>query len=201
MLDPDSIHSSLSRFPCRNIDDDGLRPAAVLLLFYQRDGEDYFLFTRRTEHMPHHRGEISFPGGKRHSGAIDLQETALRETEEEMGIRREDVTILGRLDDFISFHGYHIVPFVGTFPYPYPFQADPREIAEVLEVPLRLLLDPDLVREEDWSHRGRYYPVHFFTVGRHEIWGLTAAILRQFLRRAGISDTTGAKPCKRSGDR
>lgn len=183
MLDIARIERALAGYPLRTIDANGLHAAAVLLPLYVRDGEETVLFTRRTEHLNHHRGEISFPGGRRHPEDADLLATALRETEEEMGIRPADVTALGRLDDFVSVHGYHVVPFIGTFPWPYPFRADPREIAEVIEVPLATLRDPGIWRQEDWRHQGRHYPVHFCTVGAHEIWGLTAAILRQFLRR------------------
>lgn len=183
MMDADKISRALASYPPETIDADGLHPAAVLLPLYVRDGEDTVLFTRRTEFLNHHRGEISFPGGRWRPEDIDLQRTALRETEEEMGIRSVDVTVLGRLDDFISVHGYHVVPFVGTFPWPYPFRVDTSEIAEVIEVPLATLRDPARWRQEDWQHRGRLYPVDFCTVDKHEIWGLTAAILRQFLRR------------------
>lgn len=184
MLDAGKIFRALASYPPLTIDATGLHPAAVLLPLYVRDGENTVLFTRRTEHLNHHRGEISFPGGRWQPEDADLQCTALRETAEEMGIRSADVTVLGRLDDFISVHGYHVVPFVGTFPWPYPFQADAREIAEVIEVPLATLQDPSRWRQEDWQHRGRRHPVDFCAVGKHEIWGLTAAILRQFLQRA-----------------
>lgn len=135
--------------------------------------------------MKHHRGEISFPGGVRSAEDADLLRTALRETEEEMGICPADVTVLGRLDDFVSVAGYRVTPFVGTFPHPYSCQVNAEEIAEVIEVPLSVLRDPAIWRKENWHHKGRMYPVHFYTVNGHEIWGLTAAILRQFLKRIG----------------
>lgn len=183
MLDPKDVRRALARHPILTTDPTGLRPAAVLLPLYFREGEDTLLFTRRTDHLEHHRGEISFPGGRRESGDADLRETALRETEEEMGIQRSDVTLLGRLDDFISVHGYHVVPFVGIFPWPYTFRVDEREIAKVIELPLSALRDPGIWRKEDWTHKGRRHPVHFYTIGGDEIWGLTAAILRQFIWR------------------
>lgn len=184
MLDPARVQQALARHAPRTIPDEGLRPAAVLVPLFVHEGEDRVLLTRRTEELPHHRGEISFPGGACHDGDADLLATALRETEEEMGIRPADVRVLGRLDDFMSVHGYHVVPYVGTFPYPYRFRVNPGEIAEVIEVPLRALHAPGVFRSEDWRHRGRPHPVYFYTVGGHEIWGLTAAILRQFLQRS-----------------
>jgi 8-oxo-dGTP pyrophosphatase MutT (NUDIX family) len=178
------VEQALAACPLRTIDPRGLHPAAVLLPLYRRDGVETVLLTRRSEQLRHHRGEIAFPGGRRHPDDADRLATALRETEEEMGIRPADVTVLGRLDDCVSVHGYHVVPFVGAFPWPYRFRVEAREIAEVIEVPLATLRDPGNWRQEDWRHRGRPYPVHFCTAGAHEIWGLTAAILRQFLRRA-----------------
>jgi 8-oxo-dGTP pyrophosphatase MutT (NUDIX family) len=183
MLDPDFIVARLAAHAPRSIADRGLRPSAVLVPLFVRQGEDTLLFTRRTRHLNHHRGEISFPGGAWSAGDADLCATALRETEEEMGIAAADVRILGRLDDFISVHGYHVVPFVGSFPWPYPYRVNGEEIDEVIEVPLETLRDPEIWHKENWKHRGRLHPVHFYTVGEHEIWGLTAAILRQLLKR------------------
>jgi 8-oxo-dGTP pyrophosphatase MutT (NUDIX family) len=175
------VADRLARHAPQRIPRDGLREAAVLLPVYLRRGEPTILFTRRTDHLEHHRGEISFPGGARHAEDPDLLATALRETEEEMGIARDDVTVLGRLDDFFSVHGYHVVPYVGTFPWPYDFRVNPAEIAEVIEVEVRRLRDPAIFHTEDWRHRGRTFPVPFFQVGGHQIWGLTAAILKQYL--------------------
>jgi 8-oxo-dGTP pyrophosphatase MutT (NUDIX family) len=183
MLDLEQVRRRLGQQPHQILPEAGLRPAAVLLPLFRRDDEDMILFTRRTETLNHHRGEISFPGGAWHAGDPGLAATALRETEEEMGIAADDIRILGRLDDCISIHGYHVAPFVGTFPYPYPYTVNSDEIAEVIEVPLPRLRDPAIYHEEDWRHRGRIYPVGFYTVDRHSIWGLTAEILRQFLQR------------------
>ncbi len=183
MLDPDRIRSQLDRHQPKRLPIGGLRPSAVLLPIFTHGEEDMVLFTRRTETLSHHSGEISFPGGSRHESDADLVATALRETEEEMGIAAEDVQLLGRLDDCISVHGYHVAPFVGVFPYPYSFQVNEAEIAEVIKVPLHRLRDPAVYHEEDWRHRGRIFPVGFYTIDRHQIWGLTAEILRQFLFR------------------
>jgi 8-oxo-dGTP pyrophosphatase MutT (NUDIX family) len=153
----------------------------VLLPLFERENEPHLLFTRRTDDVKHHQGEISFPGGAWEPEDVDLLATALREAEEEVGLKRDDVTVLGRLDDFESVHGYHVIPFVGHFSSPYPFRPDPREIAAMIEVPIARLRDPAIFRVEDWTHRGRKIPVCFYTVDEHEIWGLTAEILRQFL--------------------
>ena len=163
MLDPAAVQAALARHACRSIDTGVLRPAAVLLTFYPKDDSDTLLFTRLTA-------------------------TALRETEEEMGVAPQDVTVLGQLDDFVSVYGYHVTPFVGTLPTAYPFRVDPREIAEVIEVPLEKLCDPKIYHTESWEHKGRLHPVGFFSIGQHPIWGLTAAVLRQFLQRIEAID-------------
>lgn len=181
MLDRKRLASHLQAFPQATIPLGSLRPAAVLLPLYQRDGLDYLLFTERTAHLEHHAGEISFPGGGHDAGDTNLRATALRETEEELGIARTQIRILGRLDDFYSIHGYHVVPFVGTIPTPDDLQHDPFEIAGTFEAPLEHFRDPSVHRVEDWQHRGRTHLVDFYQFEQHVIWGLTAAILRQFL--------------------
>jgi 8-oxo-dGTP pyrophosphatase MutT (NUDIX family) len=156
-------------------------PAAVLIPLYMKEGECHLLFTKRTEHLNHHRGEISFPGGACHPADTDRRQTALRETWEEVGILPEDVEILGGLDDFYSIHNYLVTPYVGVFPADYPLTINRGEIERVIEVPLSHLLKPEIFRAEDWSWKGRTQPVYFYRYREDEIWGLTAAILKQFL--------------------
>lgn len=181
MLDRNRLASHLQAFPRQTIPAESLRPAAVLIPIFQRSGRDYLLFTERTAHLEHHAGEISFPGGGFDQGDADLSATALRETEEELGITQNQVSVLGRLDDFYSIHGYHVVPFVGLIPQPDNLQLDPFEIAGTFEAPLDHFRDPAVHRVEDWQHRGRTHPVDFYQFEKRVIWGLTAAILRQFI--------------------
>jgi 8-oxo-dGTP pyrophosphatase MutT (NUDIX family) len=156
-------------------------PAAVLLPLYRKGGVCHVLFTKRTEHLHHHRGEISFPGGVRHPEDRDMLATALRETREEVGVEPADVDILGTLDDFYSVYQYDVTPYVGFLPDDCRFTPNPDEIGRVIEVPLGHLLRPEIFRVEDWSWKGRIHPVCFYRCGDDEIWGLTAAILKQFL--------------------
>lgn len=164
-----------------------LRSAAVLLPLFRADEEDWVLLTRRTADLEHHAGEISFPGGGRDPEDPDLLVTALRETEEEMGIRPQDVTVYGRMDDFISIHGYRVTPFVGEFPAPYRYAANPAEIAEVIELPLRQFLEDGVWYQENWTHKGRVHPIDFYDVEGYQVWGLTAAMLRHFFLRCGLT--------------
>jgi len=181
ILDPCRLANLLQAFPKKTISPGRLRAAAVLVPLFHRDNRDFLLFTERTAHLEHHAGEISFPGGGRDASDPDLMATVLRETEEELGIPRAQIDLLGRLDDFYSVHGYHVVPFVGVIPPPEDLQVDPFEIAGVFEAPVEHFRDPSIHHVEDWQHRGRSVAVDFYQYGNHTIWGLTAAILRQFI--------------------
>lgn len=181
MLDYPELADRLKDFPRQTIPRDKLRPAAVLLPLFCRDDKDFLLFTVRTEHLEHHSGEISFPGGSRENIDSDLMATACRETEEELRIAADSIEILGRMDDFYSIHGYHVVPFVGVIPEPTTLQYAPDEIAAVFEAPVDHFRNPAVHHVEDWNHQGRVHPVDFYHYQNHVIWGLTAAMLRQFL--------------------
>ncbi len=156
-------------------------PSAVLIPLFLKNHEYHLLFTKRTENLNHHRGEISFPGGVSHSGDESSLRTALRETREEVGIDPGDVEILGVLDDFYSVYGYLITPYVGMIPADYEYRINGSEIERIIEVPLEHLLKPEVFRVEDWTWKGRAHPVFFYTYRGDEIWGVTAAILKQFL--------------------
>jgi 8-oxo-dGTP pyrophosphatase MutT (NUDIX family) len=172
----------------------GYRQAAVLLPLYEAPDGPHFVLTKRTELVPTHKGQISFPGGGFQEGDGDLLTTALRETEEEIGLQRSDVTVVGMLDDTVTAASAHVVrPFVGFVPHPYPFRLDAFEIERLVHLPLRPLMEPGCFREEIWERDGRPHSVYFYEYGRHTVWGLTARILKQFvevigapLRRAGV---------------
>jgi 8-oxo-dGTP pyrophosphatase MutT (NUDIX family) len=160
----------------------GYRQAAVLLPLYETAAGPHFVLTKRTERVPTHKGQISFPGGGFQDGDGDLLGTALRETEEEIGLLRSDVDVVGVLDDTITAASAHVVrPFVGFMPYPYTFRLDPFEIEHLVHLPLRPLLQPHCFREEIWDRDGRPHSVFFHEHDGHTIWGLTARILKQFV--------------------
>jgi 8-oxo-dGTP pyrophosphatase MutT (NUDIX family) len=156
-------------------------PAAVLLPLFLKEGEYHVLFTKRTEQMNHHRGQISFPGGVCNHEDCDTLQTALRETWEEVGIAPGDVEVLGKLDDFYSIHNYLVTPYVGVFPAAYHLRPNAAEIERAIEAPLSHLLRPDIFRVEDWTSKGYRHPIYFYSYQGDEIWGMTAAILKQFL--------------------
>jgi 8-oxo-dGTP pyrophosphatase MutT (NUDIX family) len=163
------------------IHDPALTRAAVLIPLFKKNGDYHVLLTRRTEHVGTHKGQISFPGGRQDQGE-ELLSTALREANEEMGIQEKDVRILGELDDLCTVASdFCISPFVGLIPYPYPFKTNPREIAEIIEVPLSVLLDETKFRQELHQRNNQPVWICFYEHEDHTIWGATARILRQLV--------------------
>ena len=160
---------------------DGLMPAAVMLLLYPKDGEFCVLLNKRSMTVEHHKGEMSFPGGARDPEDDDFEATARRETEEEMGIARDDITILGRLDDNVTRSNFIVKVFVGTIPYPYEFKPSSHEIAEVVEIPMSVLRDPGTIRWASRIEEGKRIAVRSYGYQHHLVYGATAKILDQFL--------------------
>ena len=178
---PEVIRKSLSRRSMLSVDDPSLTPATVLLVLYAREGDYCVLLNKRSEEVEYHKGEISFPGGARDPEDKDFLATALRETEEEMGIDRKDVTILGELDEVVTRSRFHVKVFVGSIVYPYKFKPSAVEIAEVLEVPIHSLNDPSNFRIETRLEGGVPVSTRSYAYEKHIIFGVTARILQQFL--------------------
>jgi 8-oxo-dGTP pyrophosphatase MutT (NUDIX family) len=158
---------------------DGQRRAAVLIPLYVREGALWIVLTRRTETVEHHRGQISFPGGAEEDADATPLQTALRETQEELGVEAEDVRYLGSLSPLTTVTDFYVEPFVGAIPYPYVFRPAEAEIAEVVEVPVAPLLDPRALERRAFP--GRDEPVLFYHHGSHVIWGATARMLKELL--------------------
>jgi 8-oxo-dGTP pyrophosphatase MutT (NUDIX family) len=150
--------------------------AAVLLPIVMRE-EPMLLFTRRTETLARHSGQVSFPGGRAEASDLTPVETALRETFEETGIDPGHVTLAGYLERYLTGTGFDIQPVVGVLAPGFALKPDPREVAEVFEVPLAFLLDPASRRLESREIGGRQRRYYAFTHGEHLIWGATAAII------------------------
>ena len=158
--------------------------AAVLVPLFKRDGELHAVFTRRRSDMRRHAGEISFPGGRRDFPAEDLGETALRETEEEIGLGRELVEVVGALPPTPTFiTGYRINPFVGLIADGSRWVPQPTEVEEVLELSLAALLRGFELRR--LVRRGVPFKTATYTVGDAFVWGATARILGHLLERIG----------------
>ena len=154
------------------------RPAAVLVPLVEHGDGVTVLLTQRTNHLAHHPGQISFPGGRLEDGDHgDSVLAALRETEEEIGLPRDRVTILGRLDHYITGTGFIITPVVGVIEPPVLTNPDPFEVAEVFEVPLDFLLDPENHKLNRVVVEGRRRPFWSMTWDERVIWGATAGML------------------------
>lgn len=158
------------------------RPAAVLFLLYPRANALTTVFTVRQTGLSSHSGQISLPGGRFEPADETLWRTALRETHEEIGVPPEHVEPLVALEpEYVAVSGFRVAPFIGRARRVLEFRADPREVAGVLEVPLRVLLDPANYREELRGTFIRQSPIYQY--GEHEIWGATARMLQRILAR------------------
>lgn len=160
------------------------RRAAVLLLLYCLDDRLTLVLTRRPDYDGVHSGQVSCPGGQ-HEAPETLETTALRETFEEIGVAPDDVEVIGRLTPlYIPPSDFEVHPFVGVFRNGRPrFTPDTFEVAEVIETPLDVLLDPVTRQEELWELRGMSVSVPYFLVSGHKVWGATAMILSEFVER------------------
>jgi 8-oxo-dGTP pyrophosphatase MutT (NUDIX family) len=157
------------------------RGAGVLVLVYPLGGRPHVLLTRRSDDLLHHKGQISFPGGRREPGE-DLRQTALREAREELGVFPQKLRILGDLTPlYVPPSRFRIHPLVAYAAFRPAFHPQPDEVAEIIEVPLALLLDPGSVQRETRTLRERRVNVPYYPFQGHKIWGATAMVLAEFL--------------------
>ncbi len=159
---------------------EALRPAAVLVPVVDRGDELTVLFTRRTDHLSDHAGQISFPGGRAEPHDRSAAHTALRETEEEIGLASDRVEILGSLSEYLTVTGYRVTPVVGLVRPPLELRPDDFEVAEIFEVPLGFLLDPANHQRNSVSYSGRRRNYYAMPYGQYYIWGATAGMLMNF---------------------
>ena len=157
--------------------DTSLTPAAVLVPLVNRSDGLTAMLTRRTGHLLHHAGQISFPGGHVDPGDETPEETALRETEEETGLDRRHVEIIGRLDQYLTRTGFSITPVVALVEPPFELSPDPNEVEEVFEVPLAFLLDPANHQRHSRQFEGRSRVFYAMPYEGYFIWGATAGML------------------------
>ena len=172
-----------------------LREAAVLIPLYVRERGLWTLFTKRTEQVEHHKGQISFPGGGKQASDATLWHTAVRETEEEIGVPGPSVKLLGALPRLVTVTDFEVSPFVGAIPYPVPFAPRAGEVESIIEVPVAYLMDPQVVEERPVPWKGRQVPTLVFHYRGHAIWGATARILADFLEALrGEREAAAASP-------
>ncbi len=154
------------------------KPAAVLLPIIERQEELTVLFTQRAAHLKHHAGQVSFPGGKKESEDNDLLATALRETQEEIGLDARHIKVVGNLPIYRTVSKFEVVPYIALVSPTFELKLDKNEVAEVFEVPLSYLMDQNnhLIH---WVERKRQrHPIYFIPWQNKNIWGATAAFVR-----------------------
>lgn len=159
-----------------------LRPAAVLVPLVARPEGLHVLLTQRTDHLAHHAGQVSFPGGRLEDDDDGPVACALREAEEETGLPPRCVDVVGFLDDYVTVTDFRVVPVVGLVSPPFDLRPDPFEVAEVFEVPLAFILDPGNHQRVDRVINGRPRPYYAIPYGQHYIWGATAGMLMNLYR-------------------
>ena len=174
------VRGRLAELSPEHLTDGFDRQAAVLMPFFEENGELRLLLTRRTDEVETHKGQISFPGGMREEGET-LEMTAARETFEEIGIAADSVEILGRFQDYVSITDVRVTPFAAMLRQPFTVTPQAHEVAEVLRVPLSLFLDPKrLLVKKDFIIKGKIAGDYSWFYGTHRIWGLTALIIHDF---------------------
>jgi len=157
--------------------DPPLRPAAVLIGLVERDHGLTVLLTRRTAHLQHHPGQVSFPGGHIERHDPNAVAAALRETEEEIGLPATHIKVIGRLDTYVTRTGFEVTPVVAMIEPPFDLSPDPHEVAEVFEVPLAFLMDPINHQRHERELEGIKQFFYAMPYGDHFIWGATAGMI------------------------
>jgi 8-oxo-dGTP pyrophosphatase MutT (NUDIX family) len=157
-----------------------LRPAGVLIPVLERPGHLSVLLTQRSAELKHHAAQVSFPGGRMEDADRDVVHAALRETQEEVGIPADAITVIGYLDPMPTVTGYAVTPVVGVVAADVPLQVDRTEVEYAFEVPLPFLLDERNQRAAEREYQGRTIPTIEFHYESERIWGATAHILVEF---------------------
>ena len=174
------VRDRLAELSPRRLTDGFVRQAAVLMPFFEQDGEWHLLLTRRTDEVETHKGQISFPGGMREEGETPKR-TAIRETFEEIGITADGIEILGEFHDYVTITDIRVTPFAAMLRQPFTVTPQAHEVAEVLRVPCSLFLDPQrLFVEKDLIIDGKIAGDYSWFYETHRIWGLTALIIHDF---------------------
>lgn len=154
------------------------KPAAVLLPIVEREDQLTVLLTQRAAHLKHHAGQISFPGGKQETFDKSLLHTALRETEEEIGLSRDNIEVVGSLPMYRTVSRFEVLPFIAFISPPFDLSLDYNEVDEAFEVPLTYLMDHNNHYIHWVERQGNKHPIYFMPWQEKNIWGATAAFIR-----------------------
>lgn len=176
----DQVQGPVSQELCDYLNDSP-KSAAVLLALIERPSGLQVLLTKRADHLSDHAGQVSFPGGQLERGDSGPIETALREAQEEVGLDRCLVSVVGTMQDFLTGTGYVITPIVCFVSSEFEAIPEQSEVAEIFEVPLTFLLAEGNIRLTQRERFGAILKMYEFDYGGHYVWGATAAILKQFI--------------------
>lgn len=177
----EKLRAYLSKRKKEKIIVEGRVPSAVLIPLYKEGGKWHIVFIKRSFWVPTHQGQIAFPGGSRHIDDKTLLETALRESWEEIGLRPEDVNILGELDDQLTTtSNFILTPFVGIIPWPYNFTLCKAEVDDLFTAPIHALMEKPRVKPEMEILNGKEVPSFAYYYKGKRIWGATARVLKKF---------------------
>jgi 8-oxo-dGTP pyrophosphatase MutT (NUDIX family) len=181
------IRQCLTHFPGQHKlvfpEDPALMPAAVLVPLIERPNAMTILLTIRSQHLHHHPGQISFPGGGVEADDPDVASAALREAQEELGIPPAYVEVIGCLDTYQTITGFIITPVVGLIKPGFELVLDPFEVAEVFEIPLALALDASNYQRQRITYNDKRRCYYLLPYAGYEIWGATAGILMNFAKK------------------
>ena len=179
-----------------------VRQAAVLIPFLRQSNNNNswdILFTRRTNLVAEHKGQVSFPGGGSHLEDSSTFQTALREAFEEIGLAPEDVRPLGKLEAVHTISNYRVVPVVGVIPWPYQFKIEEKEVSRVFTIPIHWLANPDhfevrtrLVEFPGYLQPQELEVIYYQAFDGEILWGVSAEITHQLLKRLGLLKRAGS---------
>jgi len=174
------LREKLRRFQPKPLHSTSVLPeAAVLVPISQNE----LILTRRADHLPTHAGEVAFPGGRREPTDLDLVHTALRETEEEIGLPATQIEVIGRLSTLVSLHGIRVTPIVGLLPEQPCFKPSAAEIADVFQVPLNFFCEQPRSATHCIRYQGQPYYVPSWRWQGFHIWGLTAVMIVELVNQ------------------
>ena len=179
------IRKKLQEIPKRRISEGINGKAGVLISLIYRNDNPHFLLTRRTNTVATHKGQISFPGGMMEGIDATLLKTALRETEEEIGVDSNRIEILGEFHDYLAITDNLVRPYAGVIPEESEFQPNRKEVAYLLEIPVAFFAETNPVVKQR-EVRGVTHDVYYYDYNGDTVWGLTARIIRDFIDSCGL---------------